>query len=294
MMMAGLVSVGLSLGFVSLGPPQAWSSQRTALAQLTALAPAGNYAVGGGEWPVSAEEPTAQAATSRRQSGRGGKRGGARKSRGSGRGGGRGSPIVSGVLKGMARLDATASLEDVERVLDGKRLRARDYTTVLADLKSRRAWQVALLVGEWLRVQSARTADEATESTMEGATEDGSPSSPPLPNRVHYQLLLTVCAASGKATATHDVAEQMISDGYPLDATAIGTLILAHERAGEWARTADLLSDLLALDMGSATEGAATGSKPKVDPLAFAYASAIRAHEAGGQWEAALGLFEQM
>lgn len=277
----------------------------------------GNYAVGGGAWPArEARPPRATKSEAPKKRAPGMSRGGA------GRGGrgskkekrGRGSPIVHNVLRKMSRLESSASLDEVDAVLGGKSLSPRDYTTVLAALKARRAWRVALRVGEWLRQRHVQPA----------ATQ-------PLPNRAHYQVMLGACASSGEAQAAQALADEMAAGGLPIDRTALGTLVLAHERAGDYARTLTLLDELEAMPAEESTSAAAAatdalppqpdgavpitsflGSRSNVlsrgresssgegggrsadgpkptsssDPVAFAYASAIRAHEAAGAWAA--------
>ena len=254
----------------------------------------GNYAVGTGEWPALERRPApkqpVRGDSSKRSSS--GKRSANRRGGGSGRGrgrSGRGSPVVDSVLRKLNRLDSSATLEEVDAVLKGKRLSARDFTTLLAALKVKRAWRLALRVGECMTVRSAAVAAEAAMAGHEPATTG-------MPNRAHYQVMLSACAASGQALATETLASQMVSAGMPMDTPALGTRILAHERAGEWARTVELLDELDGMEDPSADAPAGAGSRapPSTEPRAFAYASAIRAHEAAGQLDAALGLFDRM
>ena len=344
----------------------------------SAMAGDGNYAVGSGTWLPKAPSPPAAPPSRRRRdsqkrasppSGRGGR--GGRGGRAGARRKGRGSPIMDAVLRKMHRLESSATLEDVDAILGGKRLSNRDYTTVLAALKARRAWRVALRVGEWMRREQATALTTGREA-------------PEIPNRAHYQVMLGACAASGEAQAAQTVADEMAAGGIPIDATALGTLILANERAGEWATTLSLLDKLegaltaAAAAAAAAAEGAAPRATPlphadelppqpagvvplssffgpdgadadgggsdsgggggggssgeghvssetranggtggesggpaaqaeprgradagdltptsAADPLAFAYASVIRAHEAAGKWQTALKLFER-
>ena len=67
----------------------------------------------------------------------------------------------------MNALDQDASVEQVGEVLAGKRIAPRDFTTVLTQLKQRRAWRLALRVGEWLHLHASST----------------------LPNRAHHQVM---------------------------------------------------------------------------------------------------------
>ena len=145
--------------------------------------------------------------------------------------------MLEGVLRKMERLEDGASLEEVDRVLSGKRLTARDFTTVLSKLKARKAWRVALLVGEWLQRRS-----------MSAAGSTSAPERPqPLPNRAHYQVILGACAAAGAAVEAQQLADQMASHGVPVDATVISTLVLANERTRNPRRTAELLEELEAM-----------------------------------------------
>ena len=225
--------------------------------------------------------------------------------------------MLHNVLRKMSRLDNSATLDEVDNLLNGQRLTARDFTTVLSSLKKRQAWSVTLRVGEWLRQRSGR------------ASEDGAAS---LPNRAHYQVMLSACAASGAADEAVQLRERMETEGVPVDGTVLSTLIFAHERARQPGRAVELLYELegklapekvatsameLApsadMDESSADDAASTapanplpaaapsaelpppeGAVHATDPLAFSYAAAIRAHEAAGDWEVALELFERL
>ena len=350
----------------------------------------GSYGVGAGEWPASVEPRQQQQQQKRTPSsdrrGGDGRRGPNGGKRGSGRGrgnnkrgsgaGGRGvqnNPQLSNVLRKMKALELGATFDDVHGVLGGKRLAARDYTTVLTQLKQRRNWKVALLVGEWLQQRSANI------SALAGADPIT------LPNRAHYQVMLGACATSGAATEAQQLADEMRARGVPTDPTVLSTLVLANERARQPQRALALLDELEAMvrpaegdaavataaegsavdadaeaaaavaeavaakeptvreaavaaaveafftskDMASppqaaqqeqepqeqappaaassqqqeqarpaaaAAKPAAAGKQhtPTVDPLAFAYASAIRAHDASGDWKGALGLYDRM
>lgn len=253
---------------------------------LATVGTGGNYGVGDGQWGPAPEQQkprpvrmkqakSAKPADGGRGRGRGRSRG-----RAGGRGRGSGSsPVLDGVLRKMGRLGGpSASAEDVDAALRGKRLTARDYTTVLHGLKLRREWRVALLVGDWLRARAAASSPDVGASAY--------------PNRQHYQALLGACAASGQAEAAGSVAEDMVASGMALDRMAIGALILAHERAGDWAATASLLEQLEGLPpLAAPPPGAPAGG---VDPVAFAYSSVIRAHDGAGLWEAALDFLDRM
>lgn len=261
--------------------------------------------------------------------------------------------MLFNVLRKMDALDQDASVEQVGEVLDGKRVTPRDFTTVLTQLKQRRAWRLTLRVGEWLHLHGSSS----------------------LPNRAHYQVMLSACAASGAANEAQQLADTMNARGIPTDPTILSTLVLANERARQPARALALLDELEALmptaaaderaapaeaeaavakavaatepsareaavatavdvflanmdakkqtkpaaappadadgaadasaaDASAAdatapsTAQAATSSQPTrapaVSPLAFAYASAIRAHDLSGDWKGALGLYERM
>ena len=184
----------------------------------------GDYTVGSGAWSTGAAESSHAAEELHRKGGEdcvhsASPPSTSKDSRSRGRGNrgpnrtSRGSPIVNNVLRKMSRLDSSCTLEDVDAILSGKKLRDRDYTTVLATLKARRAWQVALRVGEWMK-----------DGHEQGSRPHG------LPNRAHYQVMLSTCAASGEARAAQHVADDMVSCGMPIDRVALSTLILAYER----------------------------------------------------------------
>ena len=311
----------------------------------------GSYGVGAGDWgPPAPEEqqqraprgPSNKAKQQRRNDGKHG--------RGRGRGRGGTSPVLYNVLRKMKALDSDATIDEVGKVLAVKKMSPRDYTTILTQLKQRRAWQLTLHVGEWLHLHAKA-----------------------LPNRAHYQVILGACAANGRAEEAQQLADQMLERGMPIDPTVLSTLVLAHERARAPQRAVELLDQLEAMapppaanrrasvspeaeeavakavaatepsareqavaaavdvflsnlnsnekkpspktaeDAGEAaaaeeiaaadpTAAAAAPSAPpspalsppSVDPLAFAYASAIRALDASGDWKGALKLYDRM
>lgn len=261
-------------------------------------AQASKYAVGEGSWSLRPPRPDPSEAPAKPRKKPSGKKP-------SGRGVKRRAnhphwnPDLTPVLQNMQRLDARASQADVDAVLDDRpdKLSDRDYTTVLVALKRRSAWQVALRVCQWMmRQQHEAGADEPPRA---------------LPNRTHFQVVLNACAASGEARAARALAEKMASRGVALDVIALGSLALAHERAGEWERTATMLDDVDSMmaaspprstpplpadmpDEGEASgEAAPREGESKPDTAGFVYSSAIRAHTAAGEWQAALGIFER-
>jgi pentatricopeptide repeat protein len=240
------------------------------------IALCGNYQVGSGQWP--AKEPKRSAAVQQpkqmiQKRGRGRGRGrGRRHERGhSGRGtrGAKllGSPVLHNALRRMDKLEVDAPLHSVHDVLHGKKLTARDYTTVLKSLKQRGAWPVALRVGEWL---SQRAANSSADAPLT------------LPNRVHYQVILSACAVGGASVEAQQLVDKMQAEGMPLDVAALSSLVLAHERAGQPRPAVERLAELESLESTSP------------DQLTFSYAAAMRALEAAGEWKAALNLLERM
>ena len=212
-------------------------------------------------------------------------------------------------LRKLGHLDSDARYEDVDAILRSGKISARDFTTVFLNLKKRHAWQVSLLVGQWLRLRKERHAAVAASAEGTGTRLSSDEASPPpvqLPNRAHYQVMLSTCAASGKAQAAEALTEEMAARGLAVGGRELSTLVLAHERAGDWARTAELLETLEAMEIpplsdssahadeeASAALVAPSDSPKAVDNLAFAFAAAIRAHDAAGRWQAALQLFER-
>ena len=271
--------------------------------------------------------------------------------RGRGRGRGGTSPVLYNVQEDEGRqTNSDATIDEVGKVLAVKKMSPRDYTTILTQLKQRRAWQLTLHVGEWLHLHAKA-----------------------LPNRAHYQVILGACAANGRAEEAQQLADQMLERGMPIDPTVLSTLVLAHERARAPQRAVELLDQLEAMapppaanrrasvspeaeeavakavaatepsareqavaaavdvflsnlnsnekkpspktaeeagEAAAAEEIAAAAptaaaaapsappspalSPPSVDPLAFAYASAIRALDASGDWKGALKLYDRM
>ena len=145
--------------------------------------------------------------------------------------------VLETVLRKMGRLDADSSLKTVDGVLSGRRLSARDFTTVLTALKARHAWQLALRVGEWMRLRSLHNAETLPWDGVAQRTTQ-------LPNRAHYQVMLSACAASGAAAGARQLRTQMAAEGVGVDATFLSTLVFAHERGNEPQATIKLLDEL--------------------------------------------------
>ena len=258
-MLSPLLVGAAAYGFV-VAPPPATRGAPTNMATtarigsiFAAESGGGQYSVGAGAWPSSPSVPKTTVAEAKARGDpvklkgaqKVSKRGKAPHGKGRGRGRGRGSPVVSAVLNKIGRLgDDSASLEDVDAVLRGKHLTAREYTTVLTSLRKRRAWRVALLVGEWLR----ECSDERLAA---------------FPNRAHYQAILSACAAGGATAAAEGVVVEMVARGFARDSSVLSSLILTHERARDPAPIASLLDELeaaveaeaAAAEGGAAVEG---------------------------------------
>ena len=242
----------------------------------------GDYQVSSGMWPV--EPKPERKATPRRGSGHEGRarnRGaaGAKSGRGGAglhkRSGSRaqavgrtrkvdGSPVLGRVLQRVAKLSPTASLDEIDELLRGKKLTSRDYGTVLRELRLGRKWGVALRVGEWLH------------------SEPG-----PLPNAMHYMAMLHACAASDQPEPALGLLDEMAQRAVTLEpklrAQALSHAISAHKRA-------DALEPLLPLldQLDELLEGGAEPSS-----LTFGYSAAIRAFDLRGKWSVSLQLYER-
>ncbi len=268
--------------------------------------PDGDYTVGSGSWgqPGGLQRPAPkQQRRAADGSGPPGAKAKGKRSEGTGRaaaadsasgsrprrqreGSARGSPVLDSVLRKMTRLAEDATVDDVDGILRDRRLTARDYTTVINALRRGHNWRVAVAIGEWL----VRRSDAGA-----AASPQPQPTGRRLPNSVHYLAMMAACADAGQPAAARRLADEMQSRGLPLGVSAAATLVHAHERAGEWERTVELLDEVVSLAADApddAPRGGSAGSR--AHPLCFAYTSAIRAHSRAGKWEAALRLYERL
>ena len=155
--------------------------------------------------------------------------------------GGTASQNLAHVLEKMEPLGAESTVREVGSVLQGRRLRPKDYTTLLSTLRRAGKWQLALRVGEWLDDQSARLGKER------------------LPNLVHYNAMLGCCAAAGQHGAAATLLATMASRGVAADTRSYATAISACEQTGAWQESVALLNAFEAASMPAGHDAAAAG-----------------------------------
>ncbi|KAL1500485.1 hypothetical protein AB1Y20_013142 [Prymnesium parvum] len=175
-----------------------------------------------------------------------------------------GSPVVRRVLQRAIKLSPSAGFEEVEALLEGKKMSARDYSTVLRELRVAGKPSVALHVGKWLEARPG-----------------------PLPNEKHYLTMLHACAAAQLPGPALELLSTLESRPAPLPLAtrvrAITHVISAHVRSGAPQPVLSLLDRLDDL--------AATGVA--LSNLTFGYVAAIRAFDHTGEWAAALEVYER-
>ena len=145
--------------------------------------------------------------------------------------GGSASQNLAHVLEEMEPLGDESSVREVDHVLQGRRLRPKDYTTLLSTLRRAGNWQIALRVGEWLDAQPAARGRE------------------PLPNLVHYNAMLSCCAAAGQHGPAANLLATMASRDVAADTRSYATAISACEQNGAWQEAVALLNAFEAASM---------------------------------------------
>ena len=209
------------------------------------------------------------------------------------------SSRVARVTYALRALPDGATVEEVGAALGGLELSPQAYTSVLSELRKMRRWRLALALGEWL----------------DSAGDDG------LPNLVHYNAMLSACAAAGQHGPAQDLLSQMETRGIAPDQQSYATAVSACERAGAWR---DALALLDALEEAAPPAAVRPTPQPRTPPtadgdaapapaeaaaeatpaaasprgagvgLAMAYTAAMWASGRAGETDVALGILDRM
>ncbi|KAL3919126.1 MAG: hypothetical protein SGPRY_005746 [Prymnesium sp.] len=242
----------------------------------------GDYQVNTGSWPIHAPtspqlapkprngrkkevvKPTRKRNRGGKPSGKRGERTSDAASKGERRKANMGSPVLRRVLQRIRKLSDGASFEEVAELLEGKKLSARDYGTVLAELRRLGMWRVVLHLCSWLEAEPG-----------------------PLPNEMHFLAMISACATCRQPEAALTLLSRFesLSRDLPLDAhaKAIAHVIAAHVGAAKTSEALRLLDRLDELK----------GADVSLPSLTFGYVSAMRVLDSNGDWEAALKAYFQ-